>query len=33
MIEFKKVGKIYPNGTKGLIDVDLKDFRDQVNLH
>ena len=24
MIEFKKVGKIYPNGTKGLIDVDLK---------
>lgn len=24
MIEFKKVSKTYPNGTKGLIDVDLK---------
>ena len=24
MIEFKNVGKVYPNGTKGLIDVDLK---------
>ena len=24
MIEFKKVSKVYPNGTKGLIDVDLK---------
>lgn len=24
MIEFKKVSKVYPNGTKGLIDVDLQ---------
>ena len=24
MIEFKKVSKVYPNGTKGLIDIDLK---------
>ena len=24
MIEFKNVSKVYPNGTKGLIDVDLK---------
>lgn len=24
MIEFKKVSKVYPNGTKGLVDVDLK---------